>query len=171
MTTTPSNRTGARIVRVLGKMFRWWALFSLLSALVALVVKRFTDAEADPRAPAFRTIAVFDGVDHRPVTSALEDSRSLTVFGGTRLDLRRCDIAAGHARLRLVTVFGGCAVVVPDTWVVSVHGRAVAGGNDVRVPPEHTMPESAPTLDVDVVTVFGGVAIRARPVIAVADAG
>jgi len=166
----PTERSG-RVLALLRTMFRWWAVVSLTSAAVALITKRLADTVADPRAPAFGLVSVFDGHEHRPVTNALASSRSVTMFSGTRIDLRRCQIAESPVRLRLITVFGACDVVVPDTWHVTVGGVTAAGGCDVRVTPDQALPPEAPELVVGVFTLFGGVSVTARPVLAAAEAG
>lgn len=146
----------------------WLGLWT--SAVVAGAVAKLTlRSQDDPAAEHFALVTVFEGTDFRPTTRNLSASRSLTLFGGTRLDLRR-SAAPSEIRLDLTTVMGGTDVTVPDTWAVTVEGRALIGGHDVHVADPATLPPDATRLVIGARTVLGGLRVHARPILASASA-
>ena len=140
------------------------------SAVVAGAVAKFALAsEDDPTAEHFALVTVFEGTDFRPTTRNLTASRSLTLFGGTRLDLRR-SAASSEVRLDLTTVMGGTDVTVPDTWAVTIEGRPLLGGHEVQVADPATLAVDATRLVISARTVMGGLRVHARPILATASA-
>lgn len=141
-----------------------------VTAVVTGTIIRFTaKPQDDPAASHFSLVSVFDGSDFRPTTRDLADSKALTMFGGTKIDLRRsAAIGLSPIRLDLITVMGGTDVIVPDTWRVQVEGLAVAGGHDVRVADPDTLDDDATHLVIRARTLMGGLRIQARPILATA---
>lgn len=156
-------------VRLLRKLVAVWVgLWA--STVVAGAVAKFTlVSKADPSAEHFALVTVFEGTDFRPTTRSLTASRTLTLFGGTRLDLRR-SAAVSEIRLDLTTVIGGTDVTVPDTWVVTVEGRPLMGGHQVNVADPATLAADATRLVISARTVMGGLRVHARPILAAASA-
>jgi hypothetical protein len=67
------------------------------------------------------------------------------------------------------TLFGGIAVRVPEGWRVESDVKAIAGGVDVRTPAQDDL--AAPTLKVDGLALFGGIAIGAKAADAASESG
>ncbi|HSJ28411.1 MAG TPA: hypothetical protein VLB67_09375 [Acidimicrobiia bacterium] len=158
-------------MRIIGKIIAWYAAFWAAVAAVAAVIKFTSDVEDDPADSHFSLVSVFGGTDFRPTTQILQSSSALTMFGGTKIDLRRSMMGAAQITLRLVTVTGGTDVVVPDTWRVTVVGDPKMGGHDVHVSAHELLPDDAPRLVIDARTVFGGLRVQARPVLQSAKTG
>ena len=83
----------------------------------------------------------------------------LAWFGGVAVDLREAQLAP-KAHLSVSAIFGGIAIRVPPGWRVESDVRAFAGGVEISVP-EPDDPD-APTLRVEGVAGFGGVAIGVK---------
>jgi len=159
-------------MRVLRRLLGMWA-FVFASAVVAGAVVRLTvRSENDQAAPRFSLVTVFDGTEFRPTTRDLIASKALTMFGGTRIDLRRASTTGTDpVRLDLTTIMGGIDITVPDSWKVTVRGVAVGGGHDIHVADHESLPADAPQLAIHARTVMGGVRVQARPVLQSADLG
>lgn len=142
-----------------------------VTAVVAgTIIKLTAKPQDDPAAPHFSLVTVFDGTDFRPTTRDLASSKALTMFGGTKIDLRRSSaVGLAPIRLDLVTMMGGTDIIVPDTWRVHVEGLAVAGGHDVRVADPETLGDDATHLVINARTLMGGLRIQARPILATAE--
>jgi hypothetical protein len=158
-------------MRIIGKIVAWYTAFWAVVAAGAAVVKFTSPVEDDPAGSRFALVSVFDGTDFRPTTQTLQSSKALTMFGGTKIDLRRSTPGAAEITLRLVTITGGTDVVVPDTWRVTVVGDPTMGGHDVHVSAHELLPDDAPRLVIDASTVFGGLRVQARPILQSAKTG
>ena len=156
-------------MRLLRRLVAVWLGLWATAVVAGAVAKLTLSSEDDPTSEHFALVTVFDGTEFRPTTRRLTASRAMTMFGGTRLDLRRA-AASAEIHLELTTVFGGTDVTVPDTWVVTVEGRPVIGGHDVRVADAATLPADATRLVITARTVMGGLRVHARPVLAAATA-
>ena len=156
-------------MRLFRKLVAVWIGLWAAAVVAGAIAKLTLDSEDDPGAARFALVTVFDGTDFRPTTRDLTASRSLTLFGGTRLDLRRAS-ASAVIHLDLTTVMGGTDVTVPDTWVVTVEGRPVIGGHEIQVADPATLPTDATRLVIRARTVMGGLRVHARPVLAAASA-
>jgi len=156
-------------VRLLRKLVAVWIGLWASAVVAGAVAKLTLDSEDDPAARQFSLVTVFEGTDFRPTTRNLTASRSLTLFGGTRLDLRR-SAASSEIHLDLTTVMGGTDVTVPDTWVVTVVGRPLIGGHAVQVADPATLAADATRLVISARTVMGGLRVHARPILAAASA-
>jgi hypothetical protein len=92
---------------------------------------------------------------------------SLTVVGGTNLDLRDAELAAPEVTLTKVSLFGGVTVCVPRGVRVVLEGGSLLrgaglfGGHDAD-DCEHLAPD-APTLRVRAFSLFGGVTVQSPP--------
>ncbi len=128
-------------------------------ATAAAFVKRAVPSRGDEESDELALVAVFDGVDLRSRAKAFRGGSMLAWFGGVAVDLREAELAP-DARLSVHTLFGGVAVRVPEGWRVESGMKAIAGGVDVRTPAQDD--PDAPTLRVDGLALFGGIAIGAK---------
>lgn len=140
-----------------------------LAAMVgsALIVKRRVPVVDDPTADEISLVSVFGGSSLRPTSPAFRGGSTISMFGGTKLDLRRATASATGARLRSVTVFGGTEVTVPEGWRVDVTGRTMFGG--ARVDGVDGSRPGHADLEIRAVTVFGGLLVVGRPVLRAAE--
>ena len=135
-------------------------------ATAAAFVKRAVPSRGDEESDELALVAVFDGVDLKSRAKAFRGGSMFAWFGGVAVDLREAELAPG-ARLSVHTLFGGVAVRVPEGWRVESGMKAIAGGVDVRTPAQDD--PDAPTLRVDGLALFGGIAIGAKAADAAAE--
>lgn len=111
-------------------------------------------------------------------SSSLSNERDLnghttvSVFGGTKIDLTAAALPAGETRISVVSVFGGTEIFVPDDVAVRVTGVSIFGGVKVRglelsngifSQPSYESPgyaRAAQRVHIDAISVFGGAKIK-----------
>jgi hypothetical protein len=154
------------------RLFRTLALLEVGAwagmAAAAAFVKRAVPSRGDEESDELALVAVFDGVDLKNRAKAFRGGSMFAWFGGVAVDLREAELAP-DARLSVHTLFGGIAVRVPEGWRVESDVKAIAGGVDVRTPAHDDL--AAPTLKVDGLALFGGIAIGAKAADAASESG
>lgn len=90
---------------------------------------------------------------------ALRRADMTSVFSSLRLDLTRARLAPEGARVAATAVFGEVVVVVPKGWQVEVRGLPIFGGWDDTTS-RLDVEAGAPRLQVQVLSLFGGVQVR-----------
>lgn len=126
----------------------------------AALLKRAFPSRGDEESDELRLVAIMDGVAIKSRAQAFRGGSLLSWLGGIAVDLREADLAP-DAHLEVGSLFGGIAVRVPTGWRVESGVKTLAGGVAIDVPePEAS---DAPTLRVSGVSVFGGVAVGAKP--------
>ncbi|CAB4901512.1 unannotated protein [freshwater metagenome] len=107
-------------------------------------------------------VAVMGAVDRGGVWRLARRATSISVMGGTDLDLTRVELGAQEVRLTVLCVMGGADVRVPDGMNVVVSSVGIMGANDVRIG-EATPDPGGPTLHLRLVSVMGGTNVRRGP--------
>jgi hypothetical protein len=125
----------------------------------AAFVKRAVPSRGGEESNELALVAVFDGIELKNRATAFRGGSVLAWYGGVSLDLREATLAP-DARLTVHALCGGVAIRVPPGWRLETDVRAFAGGADVRSGAEDP---DAPTLTIDGMALFGGIAVGARP--------
>jgi hypothetical protein len=107
-----------------------------------------------------RATAVFGGPKLANSSQHFRGGSLTAVFGGFELDLRGARPAPEGASVNVTTVFGGADILVPRGWRISVRSTPIFGGVDDKTEHAAPLPDDAPALRIDAVTIFGGVAIK-----------
>lgn len=87
----------------------------------------------------------------------IRGGRVFVLFGSGNIDLRHAALADGEAAVKIIAVFGGVKITVPEDWAVNVQTGAVLGGVDYK--------RAAPDSPTDQLTLngfclFGGIEVR-----------
>jgi predicted membrane protein len=151
--------------RLFGLFALAWIVAMSLPALAAYREKRRRELAGempfDETADEIDLAVIFDSLEARSTASAFRGGDVLVWYGGGTLDLRDATLAPSGAQLNLRAIFGGLEVLVPPTWPVEVHPRAILGGvgqsRDAAL-----IDSSSPTLVVDATAIMGGAAIVTR---------
>jgi Cell wall-active antibiotics response 4TMS YvqF len=135
--------------------------FGALAGFIAAaaVAKRAVPSRGGEDSDELALAAILDGVQLKSRAQALTGGSVLAWFGGVDLDLSEATLAP-EAHLSVHAFFGGVSIRVPPGWRLESGLKVIAGGADVR----STEGESsdAPTLALDGLAFFGGVAIGTR---------
>tara|TARA_Y100000588_G_C14072542_1_gene846429 strand:+ start:313 stop:1119 length:807 start_codon:yes stop_codon:yes gene_type:complete len=104
------------------------------------------------------SVAIFNGSKKDIVSKQFKGGETVTVFGGTELNLLRADFE-GTIELENVVVFGGLKIIVPPNWEVRTNVVSIlAGVEDKRTSAVQVVPDDKVLLITGVV-VFGGIDI------------
>jgi len=143
-----------RPLRAIG--LTWVGAFAGLIGAAA-VAKRTLPSRGDEESDDVALVAILDGVQLASRATAFRGGSAFAWFGGIDLDLREATLADG-ARLNLTALFGGVSIRVPPEWRIESKLHVLLGGVDARGSED----DDAPTLVVDGLAVFGGVAVGSR---------
>ena len=111
--------------------------------------------------PTISLYAIFGGSKRRIDSSDFRGGEVFALFGGFHIDLRGSQMPSLHAALDVNTMFGGCEIIVPDTWRVNMKGIGIFGGFEDRSLPARVVDGvAAPELVVTGTALFGGVTVR-----------
>lgn len=106
-------------------------------------------------------VEVFAGGMYKGRWRVGPEVRLVSVFAGTALDLRDAVLTEPRLTVRVVALFAGPKVIVPDHTDVHLTGAALFGSHRLRMT---TRPlEGAPQIIVRAYTLFGDVTVKDKP--------
>lgn len=76
----------------------------------------------------FEEVSVFSGSERKIVSQQFRGGEAVSVFGGTVIDLSRCELSPGTNKIEIVAVFGGVKLIVPPDWNIKTEMVNVLGG-------------------------------------------
>jgi hypothetical protein len=148
-------------MRIVGRLVAvlWFGLFVAMAgaAVAALDRKRKIVPVAAPDADEVRLAAIFEPIAFESTATAFRGGQVDLWFGGGILDLRNATLDPAGARLEVRAVFGGCQLVVPETWHVTTQVSGIGGAGDGR--PEIDRSIDAPHLTIEGVVFLGGLGV------------
>lgn len=132
-------------------------------------LERVTDglpAEGTPRPtrrPARRwLVSVFGGSTTRGRWRVASRLRTVSVFGGSDIDLRGAEIDGEEITIVATAICGGDTIYLPDSVDVELSGGALLGGNDLHGSAHRPRP-GAPLVRVRAYSLMGGVEVYRVP--------
>lgn len=165
--TRPRNTSGGLVLTVIGGVLLLWRLgtvidLAVLGAVVLIgfglwMLVRRPQPSAGADGPASDMVVLFDDRDVVAPPGPLGGYGATTIFGDLDIDLRAATLI-GSATMQLTTIFGDVDIEVPAAWRVTVGGPTLLGDVTVTGGPEPAA--DAPTLHLQVLTVFGDVDVR-----------
>jgi uncharacterized membrane protein YsdA (DUF1294 family) len=106
-------------------------------------------------------VSIFGGNDRKGRWRVPERMTVLTIFGGTKLDLRAASTSEHEVRISSFSAFGGLEVIVPEGVDVELSGFALFGGNHTEVAAVPVLP-GTPVVRVRAIAVFGGATVKSQ---------
>lgn len=101
-------------------------------------------------------VTVFGGGDRTVNSQQFKGGKITHIFGGSKYDFSRSNLATGTNNLELVMAFGGTKLIVPEEWDIKIEITSVFGGfSDKRVR-SIVEKDRDKTLIITGVNVFGG---------------
>ena len=125
----------------------------------AAFVKRALPSRGDEESDEVSLVAVLDGIDLKSRAASFRGGSMFAWLGGIAVDLREAQLAP-DAHLKVNTLFGGIAVRIPAGWQVESRVKALFGGVDVKALGAND--PAAPTLTLEGMALFGGIAVGAK---------
>jgi hypothetical protein len=149
-------------------MKRFLALLMVLGAAGAAITAytrvsaRKADSYGDEDSDTFDLVIGFEGREFESHARSFAGGSILVTCGGAEIDLRAAQIDPMGAYLEVDCWFGGVELTVPDTWRVVLNSQVHLGGAENSAARLlDTLPDDAPTLEIDARVVLGGLDIRA----------
>lgn len=103
-------------------------------------------------------VSVFNGIKRNVISKKFGGGETVTVFGGTELNLHQADIEE-MVNLECVVVFGGLKLIVPKNWEVRMEATSLFGGvEDKRFTAVEVVSEEK-VLVISGTVLFGGIDI------------
>lgn len=129
------------------------------SAAAAAFVKRAIPSRGDGDSDEVALVAVYDGIDLKSNAKAFRGGSIVAWYGGVQVDLSEATLAP-EVHLTVHALNGGIAIRVPPGCRIESNIHALMGGVDARA----SEPESpdAPTIRLEGLAVFGGIAVGAK---------
>jgi predicted membrane protein len=101
-------------------------------------------------------VSVFGGGDRIVNSQNFQGGKLTHIFGGSKIDFTRAQLAPGRNHLEVVMIFGGTKLIVPESWSVKMEVTSVFGGfSDKRIK-TMVVTDSDRSLLITGVNVFGG---------------
>ena len=105
-------------------------------------------------------VNIFSGSRRTGRWTAPADVRVITLFGGGEIDFTDAVFASPTTRVRLLCLFGGVTIFVPQEVNATVSAFAIFGGIDNRAPTSSD--PNAPRIIVDGFVMFGGADVKIK---------
>jgi predicted membrane protein len=103
-------------------------------------------------------VSVFGGRDRYVASQAFRGGKIVSIFGGSKIDLTKAELAPGVAEIEIVSIFGGSTLLIPTDWNVKLEVFNIFGGyGDKRV---RGQVDFNKTVIVKGVAIFGGGEIK-----------
>ncbi|HEU4618431.1 MAG TPA: DUF1707 domain-containing protein [Gammaproteobacteria bacterium] len=114
---------------------------------------------ADPR-DVEHMVHVFGGSNRRGMWTVAKEIHMLNLFGGAELDFSEAQFSAPTTRIKMLCIFGGATLYVPEGVEVRSKAVCIFGGIDNRA--SAPSPSMGPTILVEGLMLFGGAKIAVK---------
>ncbi len=140
-----------------GRLF-WPVLLIVMGLVILLRIGTRTQVPADVSETDFiDDTAVFGGGDRVLTSGNFRGGKITAIFGGSKFDLSKAELAKGSNILDVVALFGGTKLIVPSNWVVKVRVTSILGGfSDKRKLSSEEPRDPDRTLVIKGIAMFGG---------------
>lgn len=105
-------------------------------------------------------VYIFGGGDRSGDWTVPGELRVITIFGGADIDLTDARFTSANTRIRLLCLFGGVDIYVPEGVNTTVNAFCIFGGVDNKAP--NSSDPWAPKLAVDGLVMFGGADVKLK---------
>jgi hypothetical protein len=146
--------------RVIASALAVLALSMAGAAVAALNRKRQIVSKDAPDADEVHLAAIFEPIAYESTATAFRGGQVDLWFGGGIIDLRSATLDPSGARLEIRAVFGGCQLIVPADWEVTIGVMGIGGGGDGRAKLDY--PLGAPHLTIEGTMFLGGFGIASE---------
>lgn len=139
-------------------------LIAIQTSLIALGValKLRARPAGEPTEDEVAISAVFGEQKVRNDSETFSGGSSLVYMGAAEIDLTDATPDALGAHLDVRTIFGATEIYVPEGWRVSVRSNVIAGDVE-NLAAGHGLPEDAPELEIDALTICGSLEVISGP--------
>jgi len=102
-------------------------------------------------------VNIFGGRKSSYDTQNFKGGSSVSIFGGSEIDLSNANLAPGTNVLESISIFGGSAIIIPKDWNVKLEVVGIMGGfSDKRFKSTNIVTDASKTLVIKGIAIFGG---------------
>ena len=134
----------------------WQVFWPLILILIGLKIlfhsHHHEQADTSDYADAF---SIFGGSEKKAESQNFKNASLVSIFGGSKLDLRKSKLAETGGVVDVLVVFGGGEITVPKGMPVKIDTVAIFGGNDDKRTDAASI-DGKPYLHIQGLIVFGG---------------
>ena len=146
--------------RVIGLVWAGLMVAMAAAAVAALNIRRRVVPKGEPDADDVQLVATFEPILFESSATNFRGGKVDPWFGGGIVDLRMATLDPAGARFEVRAMFGGCQLLVPESWIVTTRVMGLGGAGDGR--PKVERPLDAPHLTVEGTALFGGIGIASE---------
>jgi len=144
-------------------IFKYWPLLLVLIGL-SIYFRKKPQIDHNISATSDEIIDevnVFGGGVTQIESNNFKGGKITAVFGGSEINLERCQMSDQGAAIEMVTIFGGAKLIVPRGWNVKTEVVSIFGGfADKRTYYDETVADPSKILLIKGVAIFGGGELR-----------
>lgn len=120
----------------------------------------FVSTQDEDGPGTFEDASIFGGGHKTYSIKNLRKGEVISIFGGSEIDLRGCEIEGNEAVIEIVSIFGGSTLLIPREWNVTTSVVPILGGfSDSRLQGPDLF-TSKKKLVVKGIVIFGGGEIK-----------
>ena len=102
-------------------------------------------------------MSIFGGGDKMVTSQNFRGGRLTSVFGGSKINLLKADLAKGKNVIDIFAIFGGTKLMIPASWNIKIEVTALFGGfTDKRTAPPDNIIDPSKELIIKGIVIFGG---------------
>jgi predicted membrane protein len=102
-------------------------------------------------------MSIFGGGDKMITSQNFRGGKITSVFGGSKINLLKADLAKGQNVIDVFAMFGGSKLIIPAGWNVKIEITALFGGfTDKRTAPPDNVLDPSKELIIKGLVIFGG---------------
>jgi len=102
-------------------------------------------------------MALFGGGDRVITSQNFKGGRITAMFGGSKINLLKANLAKGRNVIDIFTVFGGSKLIVPSDWDIKIEVTSIFGGfSDKRMVSKDDIRDPSRDLIIKGMAIFGG---------------
>lgn len=136
----------------------FWPLVLIVIGLdIIISVTHFGISEENDFVNAF---SIFGASEKKAESKNFRGASLISIFGGSKVDLRNAKIAEKGATVDVLVLFGGSEIVVSKDTKVKLDTFALFGGSDDKRSDKIEDGENKPTIRVQGIVLFGGVEVK-----------
>ena len=172
--STRDNKTTGWILLIIGLVFwvpdfihvpysvrrLFWPTLLIIVG-VAIIIRSSVGRRTFPKAESgndyIDDVAIFGGGDKVITSTNFKGGNITAIFGGSKIDLTKAQLAPGQNVLDVFCLFGGTTIIVPENWNVKVDVISVLGGfSDKRYVKTDTTMDVGKEIVIKGFAMFGG---------------
>jgi predicted membrane protein len=138
-----------------------WPVFLIIAGGAMLWQAMGGEKPATSSDPQFDSVYIFGGGERQINTKNFKGGKLFAMFGGYKIDFRHADMDGEQAVLDASAIFGGGEIIVPEHWLISMHGAGIFGGYEDKT--RHFQPDASKptkTLIIKGMAMFGGIEVK-----------